>query len=80
MSDTARVVAEVSAGIIPGTPDPEHSRRWAITSQAWHDAADTPHGQMEALALLNGQASGYAALLMLQPDRVNWVRTDWIYL
>lgn len=32
------------------------------------------------MADYNGRALGYAGLLMLQPNRVNWVRTEWIYL
>jgi hypothetical protein len=39
-----------------------------------------PGKQSEALATINGQAAGYAGLLMLQPDRFNWVRTDWLWL
>ena len=76
---SARVIVEVVAGVIPQTPDPEHTRRWALTSAEWEAAlkADTTG---EALAVLNGKAQGYAALLMLQPDRLNWVRTDWIWL
>lgn len=77
MSDNARVIVEVLAGVVPGQPEPELTRRWALTSDEWHAAGP---GQSEALAVLNGKAQGYAALLMLQPDRLNWVRTDWIWL
>ncbi len=79
VTDTARVVVEVVAGLIPGrNPDPTFTRRWVISSREWHD---TPGArQAELLAVLAGRASGYATLLMLQPDRLNWVRTDWIWL
>lgn len=81
MADTvesARVIVEVVAGLIPGgTPDQAFTRRWALTSAEWEAAGEK---QSEALAELNGKAQGYAALLMLQPDRLNWVRTDWIWL
>jgi len=77
--ESARVVIEVVAGVLPGTPMPEHTRKWAITSAEWHAAGENgTQGQL--LAERNGQAQGYAALLMLQPDALNWVRTDWIWL
>lgn len=80
MAESARVIVEVVAGLIPGKdPEPEFTRRWALTSAEWQAAVDAgKHG--EALAQLNGRAQGYAGMLMLQPDRLNWVRTDWIWL
>jgi hypothetical protein len=79
MVESARVIVEVHAGVIPGTVEAEHTRRWALTSSAW-EAAEQSGTQSEALAELNGKAQGYAGLLMLQPDRLNWVRTEWIWL
>lgn len=74
--ESAKLIIEVVAGLLPGKdPEPEFTRRWAITSQEWHESQD----QSGLLAERNGQAQGYAALLMLQPDRLNWVRTDWIW-
>ena len=75
---SARVLVEVVAGVIPEQPEPEFTRQWGITTQQWEEAAG---GEQSALlADYNGRAMGYAMLLMLQPDRVNWVRTDWIWL
>lgn len=76
---TARVLLEVQAGIVPGTPMPEHTRQWAITSEEWQKATED-NKQAELLAARNGQMQGYAALLMLQPDALNWVKTEWIWL
>uniref|UniRef100_UPI003F49B3EE hypothetical protein n=1 Tax=Nonomuraea sp. CA-251285 TaxID=3240002 RepID=UPI003F49B3EE len=76
--DTARVIVEVVAGLLPGRPDAGHTRRWVLTSQQWDDLADDV-ARSAALAELNGRAQGYAGLLMLQPDRLNWVRLDWIW-
>lgn len=76
---TARVIIEVVAGLVPNQPDPTHTRRWAITSTEWHEANDAGTAS-ELLATRNGEAQGYAALLMLQPDRLNWVSIDWIWL
>jgi hypothetical protein len=68
---------EVTAGIVPGKPEKELTKQWAVSSEEWH--ADTAK-QGELLSTRNGQAMGYAGWLMMQPDRVNWVRTDWIWL
>jgi hypothetical protein len=76
---SARVIVEVVAGVIPEKPEAEFTRRWALTSDEWA-TAEREGRSAEALAVLNGKAQGYAALYMLQPDRVNWVRTDWIWL
>lgn len=77
--DSARVIVEVQAGVVPGTAMDEHTRRWAITSDEWRQAEqDQTSGTL--LAETNGRAQGYAALLMLQPNAVNWVRTDWLWL
>lgn len=78
--ESTRVVVEVQAGVVPGTPEPEHTRRWVISSQRWYELESEPGKQSEVLAELNGQAAGYAGLLMLQPDRFNWVRTEWLWL
>lgn len=75
--DQAKLIIEVVAGLLPGKdPDPEFTRRYAITSAEWEASKDT--GAL--LAEVNGRAQGYAGLLMLQPDRLNWVRTDWVWM
>lgn len=80
MSETVRVAIEVTAGVIPGQVDPELTRRYTLAEREW-DAAKGRGGDGlgVVLAEVNGRATGYASLLMMQPDRVNWVRTDWIY-
>ena len=76
---TARLVLEVVAGIVPNSPIPEHTRRYVLTGQQW-EAAVTAGTSGQVLAELVGQANGYATLLMLQPDRFNWVSTDWVWM
>jgi hypothetical protein len=76
---SARVIVEVVAGLIPQQAEPEFTRRWALTSEEWYAAADAD-AQFVLLAELNGRATGYAGMLMLQPQRLNWVRVDWIWL
>jgi len=75
----ARVIVEVVAGLIPNDPMPEYTRRWALTGEEW-SAAIADGTAEEKLAELNGRAQGYAMLLMLQPNRLNWVRTDWLWV
>lgn len=77
--ETAKVLLEVVAGIIPNQPQPELTKQWAITSADWQQATENDQ-QGELLSQRNGQAQGYAAWLCMQPDRVNWVRLDWIWL
>lgn len=79
----AKVIIEVTAGLIPGQPDSEHTRQWGITSDEWERAQKDYYAAGAVsflLATRAREALGYASLLMLQPDRVNWVHTDWIYL
>jgi len=74
--ESAKVIVEVVAGVIPEQPMPEHTKRWHISGKEW----DEHHDPAILLAETNGKAQGYAAFLMLQPDRLNWVRTDWIWV
>ena len=73
---SARVLLEVQAGLLVGDPEPEFTKRWVITSEEWHTAGDPEL----LLAERNGEATAYAGRLMMQPDRLNWVRVDWIWL
>lgn len=76
-----RLVIEVTAGLFPNRPDDEYTRRYTIDSDRWSELEREGADALGAvLAELNGRAQGYAGLLMLQPQRLNWVRTDWIYL
>ncbi len=78
MAESARFAIEVVAGVLPGTPQLELTRRWIVTSKEWRDAGDAGK-QGELLAEASGKAAGYAGLLQLQPDRLNWVKTEWIW-
>lgn len=72
----ARIGVDVVAGVVPGTPMEEYTRRWFITSEEWNaDFAD----KTQLLSDIAGKASAWSTFLMLQPDRVNWVKTEWIY-
>jgi len=73
----ARCAVDVVAGVLPGTPEDDFTRRFWITSQEWNDADGT--GQVNLLTDLAGKANGYATYLMLQPDRLNWVKLEWVW-
>lgn len=96
--EAARLIIEVTCGVIPGTPEPEFTRRWAITSAEWDLAnqADAellqqsqesgdpgPAGHafhaMLKLSFTAAEADEYARL-MRNPQRFNWVRTEWLWL
>ena len=66
---------DVVAGVLPGTPMPDFTRRYFITSEDWNSGKE--QGQM--LAEMNGKAQGYAGMLMLAPQSVNWVKTEWVW-
>ena len=64
----ARSAWEVTAGLLPGQPDQQFTKRFFLTS------ADPD----EKFAELHKQAIEYAESL-IDPSRLNWVRVDWIW-
>lgn len=65
---SARACWEVTAGLVPGQPNP------GLTRQYWLLSGDP----LEKMAEL--QAEAYAAAARLTDPRVmNWVRVDWIW-
>jgi hypothetical protein len=78
---TAKVGVDVVAGVLPGTPEPEYTRQWFITGDEWELAGRDEDRQNQArlLADMNGKAMAWAHYLMLQPDRLNWVKTEWVW-
>ncbi len=76
--ESVRFAIEVVAGVIPGQPEEEFTRRWVVTSREWDDAEGSDKAA-ELLAQRCGQAAFYAGLLQLQPDRLNWVKTEWLW-
>lgn len=77
--ESAMLIIEVVAGLIPGRdPLPEFTKRWAITSREWSGCKDDSH-RIALLADRAALADHYASTLR-DPNRVNWVRTDWVWL
>ena len=76
-AESVRCGVDVVAGVLPGTPEPEWTRQWFITSQEWNaENAD----QAQLLTDLAGKATAWATYCMLQPDRLNWVRVEWLWM
>lgn len=72
--ESVKAIAKVQAGLIPGQIESEFSRKWALTSSEWQQRGT------EALFEMAGKAHAYTSYLMLQNDRVSWVRTEWLWL
>lgn len=66
-----KAILEVRAGILPGEPMPELTRRWPLT------AADVQDQDVYLSTM--GHAMIYAQSLM-DPARVNWVAHEWTWL
>lgn len=71
MPKAAKLIIEVQAGIIPGTPIDTYSKRWVLS---FEEVQDT-----DALIAAQGAAMNYA-LIIQNPSNVNWVRLDWVWL
>jgi hypothetical protein len=80
--ESAKLIVEVTAGVVPGKVEPEYTRLYAITSAQWQEAMNSgaTMAASNLLAETNGKAQGYAGYLMLQPDHLNWVDTKWLWL
>lgn len=76
-SESVRCGVDVVAGVLPGTPEPEFTRQWFITSEEWY--ADEGANQAHLLSDLAGKALAWSTYCMLQPDRFNWVKTEWVW-
>lgn len=79
---TARILIEVVAGVIPNTPMPELTKQFSISSDAWYVQGEYEERAEEASIVCMttyGLATEYMRSLM-NPQRVNWVRLDWIWL
>lgn len=77
-SERAICGVDVVSGVLPGTPDPTLTRQWFITSRKWN-AAVNDDDRLMLLTGLAGKANAYATYLMLQPDRLNWVKVEWVW-
>lgn len=78
-----RIAIEVVAGIVPGTPIHEHTKRFYVFSDDWHDReklntlSPFSAGDLKTMATY-GEAMEYMRTLW-NPGYVNWVKCEWIY-
>ena len=76
--ESAKCAWEVTAGIIPGQVDRQHSKSWWITSAEW-EASD---GGLVLMLEREAQAMAYARYLQIlcaNGREVNWTRVDFVW-
>jgi hypothetical protein len=75
-----KMYLQVTAGIIPGEPMPEYSKRWEW-SPAKVEGARVEMTAEELLQFheLSDEAHAYAKELQ-NPGFTNWVTTEWVWL
>lgn len=77
--NAAKCAWEVTAGLIPGQPMDEYTRRWGLTSDEWY--GDDGQPTLQGVATFNSYlvaAQEYARTLT-DPGSLNWVRVEWIW-
>lgn len=72
---------EVFAGILPGEPMPEYTKRWYYTSEDYQqDCKNADDGKpYNQFSEKMREAIEYSKQAM-NPARVNWVRVDFLWL
>lgn len=66
--ESLRAAWEVTAGLLPGRPEPELTKRFVFTSSMPDERFQEAHTQ----------AFEYARDL-IDPSKLNWVRLDWVW-
>lgn len=76
----ARAAWEVTAGLIPGNPDPEFTKVWGYTSDdAEQDRARPEDDDTPPIFEQRMKEAYEYAMSLNYPSRLNWVRVDWIW-
>jgi hypothetical protein len=76
---SARCAWEVVAGVAPGKPMPEYTKRFVLTSDEWYgEDGELTEGGINRFMELQGTAMMHALGLM-NPQQVNWVRLVWVW-
>jgi len=75
----AKAFIEVEAGVIPGQPIPEYTKRWGYDVEEYEKDTLTPQDQPTIFSQRLQEAHNYA-MGMSNPAYVNWVRVDWIWV
>lgn len=79
MAVGAKLIIEVMAGMIPGQGDPQYTKRWTWSSVDQEDLIRGDPAAKEQYIRIAGESREYAASLE-NPQILNWVRRDWLWL
>lgn len=77
--EAAKLIIEVMAGMIPGKPDEQYTKRWGWSSVEQAKLVKGDPAAKEQYIRIAGESREYAASLE-NPQVLNWVRRDWIWL
>jgi hypothetical protein len=82
----ARCAWEVTAGLIPGTPIGEHTKRWCLTGETWEAENSMTEAEFQKArpdgrsTFIEFRDAAYEyARSLTDPRYINWVRVDWIW-
>jgi hypothetical protein len=74
-----KAIFQVHAGIVPGHPIPELSKRWTYSSEDYRKDCEMAKEQETKFTALLKEAHAYA-LQTTDPRLVNWVTVEWIWI
>jgi hypothetical protein len=74
-----KALFEVSAGVVPGHPMAEFSKRWSYDSDEFEQDRQTPQHLPTIFSKRLEEAHDYARGLS-NPAHLNWVRVDWVWV
>jgi hypothetical protein len=74
-----KALFEVQAGVIPGVPLAEYTKRWSYDNDEYEKDRQTPKDQPTIFSKRLEEAHDYA-LGLSNPAYVNWVRVDWVWV
>lgn len=77
--EAAKAFIEVVAGVLPGTPMPEYTKRWGYTSSEFEKDRNHEPPEDTIFQKRLKEAHDYA-ISITHPAYVNWVRVDWIWV
>lgn len=75
----AKAFFTVYAGVIPGEPIAEYTKRWGYTGEDYEQDKTVAKDQPTVFSKRLQEAHDYAMGLS-NPAYVNWVRVDWIWV
>ena len=82
-----RCIWTVTAGVMPGHPEAEYTRRWCLTSETWEKESAMTDEAFKAIfpdgfstfAKYKMAAIAYADSLH-DPRGLNWVKLEWMWM